>query len=38
MSVGHLDHVMLTVYSLMEDVTWKLKGFHVWLSWQDPFA
>jgi len=26
MSVGHLDHVLLTVYSLIEHVTWKSPG------------
>jgi len=26
MSVGHLDHVLLTVYSSMEHVTWKSHG------------
>jgi len=26
MSVGHLDHVLLTVYSSMEHVTWKSPG------------
>jgi len=26
MSVGHLDHVLLTVYSSMEHVTWNSPG------------
>jgi len=32
MSVGHLDHV-LTVYSSMEQVTWKSRGRMCGLSW-----
>ena len=26
MSIGHLDHVLLSVYSSMEHVTWKSPG------------